>query len=57
MQSTALSNESLLLRVEKVVDNDVCRLKHGFREVIYIEINKLVHCHHLITMKNLHSKS
>lgn len=57
MQSTMLSNESLLLREEKLVDNDVCCLKYDFREVIYVEINKLIHCHYLITVKNLCYKS
>lgn len=53
MQSTTLSNESLLLRGERVVDNDVCCLKYDFREFIYVEINKLVLCHHLVTAANL----
>lgn len=57
MGQVPVSNESLLLRGERVVDNDVCCLQYNFWEVIYVEINKLIHCHHLITVKNLCYKS
>lgn len=30
----------------------MCAIKYDFREVIYVEMNKVIHCHHLITVNN-----